>query len=158
MPSTAEGRTGAAPDGGGDHGWIGPGRFRVARIGGYLILQFGSLTTRGGELARDMGVFFRKSYRQVAPDYRPYAVHIWIEMAGGHRKLDVDNVAKACLDALTGIIWRDDSQVAQLIVEKVRAERDAITLAASPCDGLSPSTELDDLMAQIDAQGRRRPT
>ncbi len=31
---------------------------------------------------------------------------------------DVDNVAKAVLDALTGVAWLDDAQVARLVVEK----------------------------------------
>jgi Holliday junction resolvase RusA-like endonuclease len=31
---------------------------------------------------------------------------------------DCDNVAKAALDALTGVAWEDDSQVARLVVEK----------------------------------------
>jgi Holliday junction resolvase RusA-like endonuclease len=33
-------------------------------------------------------------------------------------RCDVDNVAKAILDSLTGIAWEDDSQVARLVIEK----------------------------------------
>jgi len=33
-------------------------------------------------------------------------------------RFDVDNAAKACLDALNGVAWEDDSQVARLVVEK----------------------------------------
>ena len=33
-------------------------------------------------------------------------------------RYDVDNCAKACLDALNGVAWADDSQVARLVVEK----------------------------------------
>jgi Holliday junction resolvase RusA-like endonuclease len=33
-------------------------------------------------------------------------------------RCDVDNVAKAILDSLTGIAWEDDAQVARLVVEK----------------------------------------
>ena len=33
-------------------------------------------------------------------------------------KADVDNVAKAVLDAINGVAWHDDSQVAELIVRK----------------------------------------
>ena len=33
-------------------------------------------------------------------------------------RCDVDHVAKAILDSLTGIAWEDDSQVARLVVEK----------------------------------------
>lgn len=31
---------------------------------------------------------------------------------------DVDNYAKLCLDALNGVLWRDDSQVVRLLTEK----------------------------------------
>jgi Holliday junction resolvase RusA-like endonuclease len=34
------------------------------------------------------------------------------------KKPDLDNIAKAILDALNGIAWHDDSQVVELIVEK----------------------------------------
>jgi Holliday junction resolvase RusA-like endonuclease len=33
-------------------------------------------------------------------------------------RYDVDNCAKAALDALNGVAWADDSQVARLVVEK----------------------------------------
>lgn len=33
-------------------------------------------------------------------------------------RVDLDNCAKAALDALNGVAWEDDSQVARLVVEK----------------------------------------
>ena len=33
-------------------------------------------------------------------------------------KPDVDNIAKAVLDALNGVAWEDDTQVTQLVVQK----------------------------------------
>jgi Holliday junction resolvase RusA-like endonuclease len=49
------------------------------------------------------------------------------------KRIDADNVAKAVLDALTGVVWRDDSQVLRLRVEKVDARRERVTVAAGPC-------------------------
>ena len=34
------------------------------------------------------------------------------------RKHDVDNLCKATLDSLTGILWKDDGQITDLIVRK----------------------------------------
>lgn len=31
---------------------------------------------------------------------------------------DVDNIAKACMDALKGIVWHDDSQIVRVTMEK----------------------------------------
>jgi len=43
-------------------------------------------------------------------------------------KPDSDNIAKAVLDSLNGILWFDDKQVCQLSIHKVYADRDAIEL------------------------------
>jgi len=37
----------------------------------------------------------------------------------GRNTGDVDNHAKAVMDALTGIVWRDDSQVTRLSISKI---------------------------------------
>ena len=49
-------------------------------------------------------------------------------------KPDADNLAKAVLDALTqlGKFWRDDSQVARLVVRKHYAETSGCTVSVSP--------------------------
>jgi len=49
-------------------------------------------------------------------------------------KADVDNVAKAVLDAINGVAWHDDSQVAELIVRKSYGTAGAteVTIAELP--------------------------
>jgi Holliday junction resolvase RusA-like endonuclease len=37
---------------------------------------------------------------------------------GTKRKADLDNFNKISLDALTGIVWEDDSQIAKLTIER----------------------------------------
>ena len=44
-------------------------------------------------------------------------------------KPDVDNFAKV-IDALNGIVWRDDSQVVELLVEKFYSSRPRLELEA----------------------------
>ena len=44
------------------------------------------------------------------------------------KKPDLDNVAKAILDAMNGIVYMDDSQVVGLSVHKFYAEEDEINI------------------------------
>ena len=41
-------------------------------------------------------------------------------------KPDLDNVAKAFLDALTGVIWHDDTEVVDLSISRIYAESDSV--------------------------------
>lgn len=144
--------TGKAGGKSGDHGWTGGGRFRVARIDGALVLWFAGLSSRGGRLKSDIGAFFRKDYRTPPADFGAYDVRIWIETGpDAGRRIDADNVAKACLDALTGIVWKDDNQVVRLTVEKLPAEGEAITLAVRPVDRPTENSDLDGLRAAVEA-------
>jgi len=114
-----------------EHGWRGLGRFRVAFVDGRLVIRFDGLTTRQSRLKSQIGDFFRKRYRTLRPSYEPFQVCIWIETSGAKKRVDVDNVAKVCLDSLTGVIWHDESQVMGQQVRKVLAEADAVTLAVA---------------------------
>jgi len=57
----------------------------------------------------------RSQYRG-KPLEGPLAVEIWL-VWGDRRKRDVDNI-KALLDACTGVLWADDSQIADLHIIK----------------------------------------
>lgn len=50
-------------------------------------------------------------------------------------KPDVDNFAKV-IDALNGIVWRDDSQVVELLVEKFYSSRPRLELEASEIESV----------------------
>ena len=130
-----------------DHSWQGRGKVRVARRDGRLMVRCLAVTSRGGRLQTPIAEFFRKDYRKLRPGFGPFSVTIWVEMTSLKRRLDVDNVAKACLDALTGVIWHDDSQVRRLTVEKMEAAQDAVTLDISPFDDSHASRQLSQLLA-----------
>lgn len=139
--------------GGDDHGWRGRGKARVARLDGRLLVRYRGLSTRGARLQAPLAALFRKDYRRQRPGYQPFAVTIWIEASPGRAKLDIDNVAKACLDALTGVIWHDDSQVWKLVLERLPAEHNAITILVE--DAPAPeAAALAELLRAIDALDR----
>lgn len=56
---------------------------------------------------------------------------------------DADNVAKSVLDALNGVAWRDDSQVTDLWVRKMRRRADS-----------GRRTEVEVSWGEVDADGR----
>ena len=43
-------------------------------------------------------------------------------------KPDIDNLTKAILDALNGIVWKDDAQVTQINVQKIWSAKDQIEI------------------------------
>jgi Holliday junction resolvase RusA-like endonuclease len=43
-------------------------------------------------------------------------------------KPDIDNLTKAILDALNGIVWKDDAQVAQINIQKIWSAKDQIEI------------------------------
>lgn len=140
------------PADGGRAGFRSNGQIRVARPGNRVVVRFLDLTTSAGALKRRAGDYFRKHERSLRPRYGPFAVRIWVERAGTRGGFDVDNVAKACLDALTGVIWHDDRQVAHLTVDKIAADSNAITLLAEPQagrDGARAALDLFDLLKDV---------
>lgn len=59
----------------------------------------------------------RTAMRQQHPLQTPCAVEIWAYISGG-RPGDSDNIAKAILDGMNGIIYQDDTQVVDLIIHR----------------------------------------
>ena len=54
----------------------------------------------------------------------------FLEGAWLHTSLpDVDNLAKSILDAMNGVIWKDDAQVFRLTAEKTYSEKEFIRLS-----------------------------
>ena len=62
---------------------------------------------------------------------------------------DLDNVAKACLDALNGAVWHDDKPVRHLTVEKLDSETAAVTLAVAPYPQAAAEGARDGLSALL---------
>ena len=103
---------------------------------GSMHLRVDALTSQTRKFKELVGDFFRTEFRKARPKYGPYEVVIEIERTANSPVHDVDNVAKAILDALTGIVFHDDSQVERLHVEKVLGERARVKVRARPIEPL----------------------
>ena len=118
--------------GGRAQNWIGRGKVQAAMHGDELNLRVDALTTQTRRFKALIGDFFRLEFKRVRPKWGPYEVVIQIERSENSPVHDVDNVAKAVLDALTGVVFHDDSQVERLLVTKVLGERPRISVTARP--------------------------
>jgi Holliday junction resolvase RusA-like endonuclease len=79
-------------------------------------------------LPRPKGHYLPANTRRAAPALRPDAPKY---PAG---KPDTDKLLRGVLDALTGLVWRDDSQVVDILARKVYGERPGadITVSEAP--------------------------
>ncbi|MGJ3232283.1 MAG: RusA family crossover junction endodeoxyribonuclease [Oceanicaulis sp.] len=112
--------------------WTGRGKVQAVKLSDSLHVRVDALTSQSRQFKSLIGDFFRTEFKRVRPKYGPYEVVIEIERTPDSPVHDVDNVAKAVLDALTGIVFHDDSQVERLHVEKITGERARVKVRARP--------------------------
>ena len=112
--------------------WVGRGKVQASMSGDELNLRVDALTTQTRRFKSLIGEFFRLEFKRARPKWGPYEVTIEIERTPESPTHDVDNVAKAVLDALTGVVFHDDSQVERLLVTKSEGERPRICVTARP--------------------------
>ena len=107
--------------------WTRSGK-AAARItdDGALEIRCVGLTTQAKYYKTMLREFFRKDFQRLRPGYGDYSVHIVMEYTGDPPWMDLDNLAKAVLDSLTGNVFEDDHQVARLLVERRVGEREGI--------------------------------
>lgn len=113
-------------------GWIGTGKVRARESGPALEITVEGLTTQAKYYKPLLYEFFRKEWRGARPAWGDYAVEIMMEFTGDAPWLDLDNLAKALLDAIKGYAFHDDMQVGRLLVERRSGERERITIRVTP--------------------------
>ena len=109
--------------------WTGCGKVRAREADGKLELVVDGLTTQAKYYKPLIYEFFRKEWRGARPSWGEFAVDIDMEYTGDPPWLDLDNLAKAILDAIKGYAFHDDAQVARLLVERHAGERERITVS-----------------------------
>ena len=115
-----------------DAGWIGRGKVRAREDATGLVIVVDGLTSQAKYYKPLIYEFFRKEWRGSRPAWGEYAVEIRMEYTGDPPWLDLDNLAKAILDAIKGYVFHDDAQVARLLVERHAGERERITVTVRP--------------------------
>ena len=115
--------------------WTRHGKVR-ARLdkGSALEVQIEGLTTQAKYYKPLLKDFFRLQF-PVRPRWGDWSAHIAMEYAGDPPHMDLDNLAKAMLDSAIGAAFHDDSQVARLLVERRRAEREGVWMLLAPMGG-----------------------
>jgi crossover junction endodeoxyribonuclease RusA len=112
--------------------WTGRGKVQALMSGDELNLRVDAVTTQTRRFKSLIGEFFRLEFKRARPKWGPYEVTIEISRTPDSPTHDVDNVAKAVLDALTGVVFHDDSQVERLLVTKTEGDRPRISVTARP--------------------------
>jgi hypothetical protein len=115
--------------------WTRHGKVR-ARLekDGALEVEVEGLTTQAKYYKPLLKDFFRLHF-PVRPRWGDWSAHIAMEFNGDPPHMDLDNLAKALLDSAIGEAFHDDSQVARLLVERRRADREGIWMKLSPMPG-----------------------
>jgi len=115
--------------------WTQHGKVRAREAEGVMEVVVDGLTTQAKYYKPLIYEFFRKAWRGSRPAWGEYAVEIRMEYVGDPPWLDLDNLAKAILDAIKGYAFHDDAQVARLLVERTPGERERIVVSVSRLAG-----------------------
>ncbi len=131
-------------------GFAGAGKVQIAFRGDTALLRINAATTQTRRLKKMVAEFCKKEVATRRPWFGPFEVHIWTSVKAdksGHH--DVDNIAKACLDALNGVFWRDDRQVVKLTSEKFEGEANQIAILVRPLEKLPAPIALSETLFDL---------
>ena len=120
---------------GADEAWTQHGKVRAREADGVMEVVVDGLTTQAKYYKPLIYEFFRKAWRGSRPAWGEFAVEIRMEYVGDPPWLDLDNLAKAILDAIKGYAFHDDAQVARLLVERQAGERERISVTVRKLPG-----------------------
>jgi Holliday junction resolvase RusA-like endonuclease len=109
--------------------WTARAKVRAREIDGGVEIAIDGITTQARYYKPLVYEFFRKEF-PMRPKGGEFEVELVMEYVGETPRLDLDNLAKALLDALKGHVFFDDSQIARLLCERRAGERERITVKA----------------------------
>jgi crossover junction endodeoxyribonuclease RusA len=109
--------------------WTQHGKVRAREAEGVMVVEVEGLTTQAKYYKPLIHEFFRKAWRGSRPAWGEFCVEIQMSYVGDPPWLDLDNLAKAVLDALKGYAFHDDAQVARLLVERTAGTAEQIVVS-----------------------------
>ena len=112
--------------------WTGLGKVRAREADGGFEITVDGLTSQAKYYKPLIYEFFRKEWRGARPTWGDFSVEIVMEYVGDPPWLDLDNLAKAILDAIKGYAFHDDAQVWRLLVERRAGERERLLVTIRP--------------------------
>ncbi|MEM9170104.1 MAG: RusA family crossover junction endodeoxyribonuclease [Pseudomonadota bacterium] len=130
----------------------GRGPVQAAFRDNVALVRVDAVTTQAGPLKKRISAALRREIGPMRPSYAPFEARIWTSVVAGTARAayDVDNVAKACLDALTGVFWHDDRQVARLVSERFVGDRARILIRVRRLDAPLAPVALDGSLFDAD--------
>lgn len=128
----------------------GRGKVKVLVDGQEAIVLIDAATTQTRTLKKFVSAYMKKEAALVRPWFGPFEVRIWTSVMEDKRGFhDVDNVAKAVLDSLTGHFWRDDRQVVRLISERFTGPQNRIAVRVRPLADPPHERPLDESLFEL---------
>ncbi|MEM1379496.1 MAG: RusA family crossover junction endodeoxyribonuclease [Pseudomonadota bacterium] len=122
----------------------GSGKVKVFAERDRALVLIDTATTQTRALKKYVAASVRRDARQVRPHHGPFEVRIWTSVLADKRGYhDVDNIAKAVLDALSGVFWQDDRQVVRLISERFEGDANRIAVKLRQLDTPVTAVDLD---------------
>ena len=118
--------------------WTARGKVRAREGGGVFELVVDGLTTQAKYYKPLIYEFFRKDWRGARPSWGDFGVEIYMDYEGDPPWMDLDNLAKAILDAIKGYTFHDDAQVARLLVERRPGDRERVTVRVTKLSSSGP--------------------
>tara|TARA_R110002126_G_scaffold106639_4_gene241773 strand:- start:399 stop:842 length:444 start_codon:yes stop_codon:yes gene_type:complete len=100
--------------------------------GDELNMRVDALTSQTRRFRSLIGEFLRLEFKRDRSPGRVYEVCIRIERPGTSADPEVDHVARSVFDALTGVLFHDDSPVNALSVTRHDGEQARVSIVARP--------------------------
>ena len=111
-----------------DEAWVSHNKVRAREVADGIDIEVEGVSTQARYYKPLIYEFFRKTWRGARPAWGEFSVEILMDYVGDPPWLDLDNLAKAILDAIKGFAFHDDAQVCRLVVARNPSEVERVRI------------------------------